>query len=244
MNFEKTISCIHYKNKVSHQYALFYREESKNIDSTFHRNTFSDCGEIIKIEDIKGEINEEESDEDPLSIHQENKNSKICKDIKEEVKEEESDEDPLSIHQETENSNVCEDIKEEVKEEESFDDPLSIQEGERRSENDNNRTVVKEERIDDDTLFVQEIHKSAYLIERMKSKNINHPLTQFSVLDCDGTFKEDIKKDIKEVESVEDPLSIHQKTENSNFCKTVKEEVKEEESVEVFSFNQQEIGNV
>jgi hypothetical protein len=118
--------------------------KSKNVK----RNTFGDCAEIIKIEDIKGEINEEESDEDPLSIHQE------------EMNDEESVKDPLSIHKETENSNICEDIKEEIKEEESFDDPLSIQEWKSRSENDNICTEVKEEVIDGDTLFVQEIHNS------------------------------------------------------------------------------------
>ena len=40
-----------------------------NRDSSLHINNFISCGEIIKIEDIKGEINEEESVEDPLSIH-------------------------------------------------------------------------------------------------------------------------------------------------------------------------------
>ena len=49
-----------------------------------------DCDETIKLEDIKEEINEEESVEDPLSIHQE------------EMNEEESVEVPLSIHEETE----------------------------------------------------------------------------------------------------------------------------------------------
>jgi uncharacterized Zn-finger protein len=62
-------------------------KESKNKDSSFHRDNFDDYGETIKKEDIKGEINEEESDEDPLSIHQETENSNICEDITEEVKE-------------------------------------------------------------------------------------------------------------------------------------------------------------
>ena len=48
-----------------------------------------------------------------------------------------------------------EDIKEEIKEEESVDDPLSIQEGNRRSENDDIYTGVKEEGIDDDNPFFQ-----------------------------------------------------------------------------------------
>ena len=54
-----------------------------------------------------------------------------------------------------------EDIKEEINEEESVDDPLSIQEGKQRSENYNIRTEVKEEGIDDDTVFIQQkIHNS------------------------------------------------------------------------------------
>ena len=84
------------------------RKKSKNIDSSLHRDNFIAFGETIKLEDIKEEINEEES---------------VL--------------DPLSIHQETENSNICEDIQKEVKEEESVNDPLSIQGGKGRSVNDN-----------------------------------------------------------------------------------------------------------
>ena len=64
-------------------------KRKEDIDS-LHRNTFVDCGKTIKIEDIKGEINEVESVDDPLSIHQENENINICENIKEEVKEEEN----------------------------------------------------------------------------------------------------------------------------------------------------------
>ena len=38
-------------------------KERKNVDSSFHRTTFIDLGEVIKTEDIKEEISEEESDE-------------------------------------------------------------------------------------------------------------------------------------------------------------------------------------
>ena len=55
--------------------------------------------------------------------------------IKEEVNEEESVDDPLTIHQEIENSNVCGNIKEEIKEEENVDDPLSIEGETTKSEN-------------------------------------------------------------------------------------------------------------
>ena len=106
-----------------------------NIDSSLHLNNVIDCGEIIKIEDIKGKIQKEESVEDPLSIHQEDKNSNICEDNKEK-------------------------IKEEVKEEESVDDPLYIQEGKIRRKYDDLCIEAKEEGIDDDTLFVQEIYNS------------------------------------------------------------------------------------
>ena len=88
-----------------------------------------DCGENIKIEDIKGEINEEESVDDPLTIQQE-----------------------------IESSNVYKDIKEEVKEEESVDDPLFIQEGKEIGENDNICKEVKEEEIDNDEIDIVE-HK-------------------------------------------------------------------------------------
>ena len=55
-------------------------------------------------------------------------------------------------------------MKQEVKEEESVDDPLSFEEGKRRSENDNICTEVKEEGIDDDNLFVQEIYNSGDVV--------------------------------------------------------------------------------
>ena len=105
--------------------------KSSNTNDHLTQPRFVDCCEYIKVEYIK-----------------------------EEIKEEESVDDPLSIHHKTENSKICKEIKEEVKEEESVDDPLFIQEGERRSENDNICTVVKEEGIDGDTLFVQEIQNS------------------------------------------------------------------------------------
>ena len=105
--------------------------KSNNRIILITQSSFVDCGESIKTEDIKKEINEEEGVDDPLIIHQK-----------------------------TENSNICEDIKEEVKEEESVDDPLSIQEWERRSEHDNICTEIKKEGIYDDTLPVQEIHNS------------------------------------------------------------------------------------
>ena len=79
----------------------------------------------------------------------------------------------------------------------------------------------------------------------MKIKNTNIFLTQSSFLDCGESIKEeDIKDEIKNEESVDDPLSIHQETENINVCEYIKEEIKEEKNVEVPSLNQQEIGNV
>jgi hypothetical protein len=62
-------------------------------------NTFVDCGETIKIEDIKEEFNEEESVEDTYSVHEKTLNISTYKDIKEEIKEEESADDPLSIQE-------------------------------------------------------------------------------------------------------------------------------------------------
>ena len=44
----------------------------------------------------------------------------------------------------------------------------------------------------------------------MKSKNTNNPITQSSFIDCVKTIKEeDIKGEIDEEESVEDPIYIH-----------------------------------
>ena len=74
-------------------------------------------------------------------------------------------------------------------------------------------------------------NKTAAHIERMKSKNRNIPLTQSSFVDCGESIKtKDIKKEINEEEGVDDPLIIHQKTENSNICEDIRKEVKEEES--------------
>ena len=58
-------------------------------------------------------------------------------------------------------------------------------------------------------------NKTAAHIERMKSKNTNVSLTQSNFVDCGESIKEeDIKEEIKEEESVDDPLSIHQDNEN------------------------------
>jgi hypothetical protein len=168
---EKPYSCDVCQKSFAIRYTLSYhinkstghieRMKSKNVNIPIAHSSFVDCGESIKEEDI----NEEKNVDDPLTIQQEIESSNICEDIKEEVKEEESVDDPLSIHHETENSKIFKEIKEEVKEEESVDDPLSIQEGERRSENDNICTVVKEEGIDGDTLPVQEIHNSGDIVQ-------------------------------------------------------------------------------
>ena len=85
--------------------------KSKNIDSSSNPNTFVDCGEAIKVEDIKEEMNEDESVEDPLSVHKETKNTLThsfdikVEDIKEKIKVEESVKDPLTVQQETGNDN-------------------------------------------------------------------------------------------------------------------------------------------
>ena len=118
---------------INHNKTAIHIEKIKNRNTNLPltHSSIVDCNEAIKEEDIKKEINEEESVDDPLSIHQD-----------------------------IEKSNVCEDIKKEVKEEESVDNPISIQEGKRRSENKNIYAKVKDEGIDDDTLFVQALHNS------------------------------------------------------------------------------------
>ena len=71
-------------------------------------------------------------------------------------------------------------------------------------------------------------NKRAAHIERMKSKKVNIPLTQSSFVDCGESIKEeDIKEEINEDESVDDPLSIHkEKTsdESENIVTKLKEE--------------------
>ena len=106
-----------------HNKSATHNEKIKrwNTNDPFIQNSFIDCGESIKEEDIKEEIKEEESVGDPLTIHQEIDNSYVCEDIKEELKGEESVDDPLTIHQEIENSNICEDIKKGIKEEKNVE---------------------------------------------------------------------------------------------------------------------------
>jgi uncharacterized Zn-finger protein len=86
-------------------------------------------------------------------------------------------------------------------------------------------------------------NKTAAHIKRMKSKNINVSLTQSSFVDCGESIKlEDIKEEIQEEESVDDPLIIHQGIENSNICEDMKEEIKEEDNFENTLTNKEEIG--
>ena len=74
--------------------------------------------------------------------------------------------------------------------------------------------------------------KSAAHIKRMKSKNTNPPLTQSSFVDCGETIKvEDIKEEIKGVESAEDPLNIHQVIENSNVCEDINKETNSDKKI-------------
>jgi uncharacterized Zn-finger protein len=71
---EKPYSCNICKKSFSHRSGLSFHCKSsahlkiKEGKVTVPEKTYVDCGETIKIEDIKGEINEEESDEDPLFI--------------------------------------------------------------------------------------------------------------------------------------------------------------------------------
>jgi uncharacterized Zn-finger protein len=67
-------------------------------------------------------------------------------------------------------------------------------------------------------------NKTATHIERIKSKNTNLSITQSSFVDCDETIKEeDIKEEVKEEESVDDPSSMSYSTETYT-----KQEIKEE----------------
>jgi hypothetical protein len=71
-------------------------------------------------------------------------------------------------------------------------------------------------------------NKTAAHIQRMKSRKTNLPLNQPSFVDCGEPIKEeDIKEEIKKEESVDDPLTIHQKITNRNVSEYIKEELKE-----------------
>jgi hypothetical protein len=90
------------------------RKESLNIDSSNSHNELIDCGEVIKVEDIKEEINEVESVDDPLNIQQE-KTSGGSENIPKEIKEEWIDDNSLCVQemnnsQDEENNKVVDDI--------------------------------------------------------------------------------------------------------------------------------------
>ena len=67
----------------------------------------------------------------------------------------------------------------------------------------------------------------------MKRRITNIQHTHSIFVDCIESIKiGEIKEEVNEEESVGDPLSIHQETENNNICEDIKEEMKEEESVD------------
>jgi uncharacterized Zn-finger protein len=59
-------------------------------------------------------------------------------------------------------------------------------------------------------------NKSATHIKNIENRNTNVPITQNSFVDCGESIKEeDIKEEVKEEESVDDPLSIQRDTTDS-----------------------------
>ena len=90
------------------------RMKSKNTNISLIHSSFVDCGESFKEGDIKDEVKDDESDDDPLTIQQKIGNSNVCGNIKEEIKEEENVDDPLSIEgQTTKSGNIVIEVKEE-----------------------------------------------------------------------------------------------------------------------------------
>ena len=74
---EKPYSCDVCQKSYSHSSALsthnktaahIQRMKSKNISISPTQSNFIDCGETVKVEDIKEEMNEEEIVDDPLDI--------------------------------------------------------------------------------------------------------------------------------------------------------------------------------
>ena len=69
-------------------------------------------------------------------------------------------------------------------------------------------------------------NKTAAHIERMKSKNIIISPTQSNFIDCGESIKiEDIKEEMNEEESVDDPLSIQGQTNSDEEKNTVSDEI-------------------
>ena len=130
--------------------------KNRNTNLPLNHSSIVECGNSIKEEDIKEEIYEGESVDDPLTIHQETEKSYVCEDMKEEINEKESVDDPLTIHQETEKSYVCKDMTEEINEKEIVDDPLTIQqEIESSNISKDIKKEFKEEESVDDPLTIQ-----------------------------------------------------------------------------------------
>ena len=74
--------------------AALIKNKCKNTNILITQSSFVDCGEFIKEEDIKKEINEKESVDDPLSIQGDTTESE-SKNIVAELKEEGIDDDTL-----------------------------------------------------------------------------------------------------------------------------------------------------
>ena len=102
---EKPFSCDACQKSYAHRSALYQhnktaahieKKKSENIDISPTQSNFIDCGETVKVEDVKEEMNEEESVDDPLSI-QGPTHSEVGENIVTEVKEEGIGDDPLCV---------------------------------------------------------------------------------------------------------------------------------------------------
>ena len=93
---EKPYSCDVCQKSYALSSALYHHNKSTahikrmkciNTNLSLAQPSFADCGESIKLEDIKEEIKEEESVDDPLSIQEgesRNNNDSICTGVKKE----------------------------------------------------------------------------------------------------------------------------------------------------------------
>ena len=104
---QKSFSQRSFLSQHNYSAAHVKRKISIHKDTSSNQNTFVDCNEAIKDEDIKEEMNEEESVEDPLYNNKEtNKTLCVSHDILEEDIKEEGDKDSLNVQQETGNDNL------------------------------------------------------------------------------------------------------------------------------------------
>ena len=121
------------------------RKTSLNTNLISNKDNYVNCGEAIKVEDIKEELNETESVEDPLSLQQDNQTNH----------EEETSCDYVDCSE----AIKVEYIKEELNEVESVEDPLSVQQDNQTNHEEENPCDYDYDKIDIDEMKLEVLEK-------------------------------------------------------------------------------------